>query len=172
MLPDTDIKFLKERIEELRSALFFSLSDSLLKMPTTIVSTLKVDEVGQIWFMIPRPAQALHQFDKEFPARLDYFQKGKQFYIKINGKASIVDDPEDINSIISLSEDVKELALHKMVLVKVKMLHADYYEKEIKPVSPIQQLRNLYHKWFHDQQPGWRPYRMQPGFQNSSLMNF
>lgn len=164
MLPENDIHFLQEKIQDLRSALFFSLSDSVLKMPTTIVTALKVDEVGQVWFLINRPAQALHQFDKEFPARLEFFRKGKRFYIKINGKASIIDDPEDLNSIISLPGDVTDQAKEQMVLVKVKILQAEYYEKDMKPVSGIQQLRNLYHKWFHDQQPGFRPYRMQPDF--------
>lgn len=164
MLPENDLHFLQEKIQDLRSALFFSLSDSVLKMPTTIVTALKVDEVGQVWFLVNRPAQALHQFDKEFPARLEFFKKGKRFYIKINGKASIIDDPEELNSIISLPSEIKEQANEHMVLVKVRMMHADYYEKDIRPVSRIQQLRNLYHKWFHDQQPGFRPYRMQPEF--------
>ncbi len=165
MLPESDITFLKEKIHELRSALFFSLSDSVLRMPTTIVTALKVDEVGQIWFFINRPSQALHQFDKEFPARLEFFRKGKRFYIKINGKASIVDDPEDLNSVVSLTDELKATAMDHVVLMKVRILHADYFEKEIKPATWVQQMRNLYNKWFYDQQPGFRPYRMQPELQ-------
>ena len=65
MLPDSSIQFLQDKIEDLRSALFFSLSNAVLKMPTTIVTTLKVDDAGQIWFFVNRPAQFLHEFDKD-----------------------------------------------------------------------------------------------------------
>ena len=74
-----DLPFIREKIQELRSALFFSQSSSLLRMTTTIISIVKVDEVGQIWFYVPRPRQALHEFDREFPARLEFFRKGKAF---------------------------------------------------------------------------------------------
>src|SRR6478735_5802959 len=130
MLPDSSIHFLQDKIEDLRSALFFSLSNAVLKMPTTIVTTLKVDEAGQIWFFVNRPAQYLHEFDKDFPARLDFFKKGKSFFLKINGKARIVDDPEEVNSLVSLPDEIRTKAMFQMVLVKLKIQHAEYFEKE------------------------------------------
>lgn len=162
MVPESQINFLKTKIEELRSALFFSFSNAVLKMPTTIVSTLKVDEVGQIWFFIRRPSQYLHEFDKDFPARLDFFRKGKNFYMKINGKARIVDDPEEINSLVSLPEDIRSRAMDQMVLVKLKIQHADYFEKDLNEHPNLLQLVKTYmRKWFFNLEPGYRPYTLQ-----------
>jgi general stress protein 26 len=163
MLPDSSIQFLQDKIEDLRSALFFSLSNAVLKMPTTIVTTLKVDDAGQIWFFVNRPAQFLHQFDKDFPARLDFFKKGKSFYLKINGKARIVDDPEEVNSLVSLPEDIRTQAMFQMVLVKLKIQHAEYFEKEPRQsMNWIQATRSYINKWLFNVEPGYRPYNFNP----------
>lgn len=162
MVPESQINFLKTKIEELRSALFFSFSDAVLKMPTTIVTTLKVDEAGQIWFFIRKPSQQLHEFDKDFPARLDFFRKGKNYYMKINGKARIVDDPEEINSLVSLPEEIRTRAMDEMVLVKLKIQHVDYYEKDLNENPHLfQQMKNYLRKWFFNYEPGYHPYSLQ-----------
>src|SRR5882757_2388593 len=123
---NSDIPFLQQKIQELQRALFFSQHSSLLRMATTIVSIMKVDELGQIWFFVPRPSQALHEFDREFPVKLEFFRKGKGFFLHITGKAYIIDDPEEINSLVF--EDLKEQISGQMVLIKVKMGRADYFE--------------------------------------------
>ena len=163
MLPDSSIHFLQDKIEDLRSALFFSLSNAVLKMPTTIVTTLKVDEAGQIWFFVNRPTQYLHEFDKDFPARLDFFKKGKSFFLKINGKARIVDDPEEVNSLVSLPDEIRTQAMYQMVLVKLKIQHAEYFEKESTDrMNWIQLTRSYLKKWLFNQEPGYRPYSFIP----------
>ena len=163
MLPDSTIHFLQDKIEDLRSALFFSLSNAVLKMPTTIVTTLKVDEAGQIWFFVNRPTQYLHEFDKDFPARLDFFKKGKSFFLKINGKARIVDDPEEVNSLVSLPDEIRTQAMHQMVLVKLKIQHAEYFERETNDrMNWLQLTRSYLKKWLLNQEPGYRPYSFNP----------
>src|SRR5882762_4160018 len=76
---------LKSKIVELQSALFFTESSSLVKLPTHVISETEIDAEGQIWFVIPKPAQHIEAFDKEIPAKLDYFQKGKEFFVKVTG---------------------------------------------------------------------------------------
>jgi hypothetical protein len=122
------LSFLQEKIREIGSAIFFNLSDSVLKLPTSIVSTLKVDDYGFVWFFVQRPRQDLKEFEPEFPARLDFFKKGKDCFLQVSGKGWVVTDPEEINSFITLPEDAKKLAMNEMVLVKVKMMRAEYYE--------------------------------------------
>jgi len=163
MLSDSTIHFLQDKIEDLRSALFFSLSNAVLKMPTTIVTTLKVDETGQIWFFVNRPTQYLHEFDKDFPARLDFFKKGKSFFLKINGKARIVDDPEEVNSLVSLPDEIRTQAMHQMVLVKLKIQHAEYFERETNDrMNWLQLTRSHLKKWLLNQEPGYKPYSFNP----------
>lgn len=160
MLSDTNLPFLQEKISDLRSALFFSLSNAVLRMPTTIVTALKVDEVGQIWFFVNRPVQNIQEFDKEFPARLEFFRKGKSFYLKIIGKACIVNDPEELNDLLNVSEEVKSKAMHQVVLVKVKMQSAEYVENTVTETGGLaQMIRAQLNKWFGYQPSG---YSLQP----------
>jgi len=128
MATNQQLSFLQEKIREIGSALFFNLSESVLKLPTSIVSTLKVDDYGFVWFFVQRPRQDLKEFEPEIPARLDFFKKGKDCFLQVSGKGWVVTDPEEINSFITLPEDAKKLAMNEMVLVKVKMMRAEYYE--------------------------------------------
>ncbi len=130
MLTDTNLKFLQEKIHELRSALFFSMNNSVLKMPTSIISALRVDEVGQVWFFVNRPQQHLQEFDREFPAKLDFLKKGIDYRLTITGKACIVNDPEELNGLVSISDDIKEKATDQLVLMKVKIQNVEYFENK------------------------------------------
>ena len=122
------LHFLQKKIQDIGSAIFFNLSNAVLKLPTSIVTTLKVDEFGYIWFFIQRPKQQLNEFEKDFPVRMDFFRKGKDYSIQIMGKGWVVSDPDELAGSIDLPEDVKQKALSQLVLVKVKMNSADFYE--------------------------------------------
>jgi hypothetical protein len=124
---DLPINFLREKIEELQHALFFSDSDSLLRIPTHVISVAATDEEAQIWFELPRPAQCIRQFEKSIPARLDFFKKGKDFYLKIRGKASIVLEEVEMQPHIS-EEILKRVQRAASMIMRVKISHADYFE--------------------------------------------
>ena len=127
MQTNQQLCFLKEKIQEIGSAIFFNLSNSILKLPTSIVETIRVDDFGFVWFYIQKPKQDLREFDKEFPVRMDFFKKGKSYFLQVEGKAWMINDPEEINTLDSLSEDEKK-GMEDMVLIKVKMLKAEYHE--------------------------------------------
>ena len=59
MASNQQLNFLQEKIQEIGSAIFFNLSDSVLKLPTRLVNTLKVDDYGFVWFFMQRPRQEL-----------------------------------------------------------------------------------------------------------------
>jgi hypothetical protein len=122
------LHFLQSKIQEIGSAIFFNLSNAILKIPTSIVTTLKVDESGYIWFFIQRPPQHLNEFEKEFPVRMDFFRKGKDYSIQIMGKGWVVSDPQELAMSIDLEEGVRQKALNQLLLIKVKMYKADVYE--------------------------------------------
>ena len=127
MKPANSIPFLQDKIQGIGSALFYNLSGGVLKFPTTIVSILKVDECANIWFFTNRPEQQLNEFDREFPAHMQFYRKGKGYYLQIIGKAYIINDPEELNGLIGLSDEVKARAFKEMVLIKVKIGSARYY---------------------------------------------
>lgn len=136
MAANQQLQFLREKIEEINSAILFNLSDSVLKFPTTIVSTLKVDDYGYVWFCVKKPKQNLKEFENEFPVRLDYFKKGSEYFLQVMGKAWVVTDPEELNSFAGLF-DTGSID-RESVLIKVKMMKADYQET---------QSRNRYSWW-------------------------
>jgi len=160
MITDMPTRFLQKKIIELQSALFFPDNDSVLKIPTHVINAAEVDEEGQIWFMIPKPTQQIHEFDREFPAKLDFFRKGKGFYLKIQGKASIIDNSDDSQG--SLPEGMREkLENEQLVAIKVKVQSADYFENVPRPSSNwIQNSTSHFMNWLlnpkYDQQnPQW-----------------
>jgi hypothetical protein len=121
------IKFLQEKILDLQSALFVPDINSELTLPTHVVTSAVADEEGNIWFVIPRPSQHIESFQKEFPAKLDFFKKGKGFYLKIQGKAFIVEEAKDASHCIS-DEANKRIEEKKAVAIKVQIQMADYFE--------------------------------------------
>jgi hypothetical protein len=159
MLHQTDLRFLCEKIQDLKQAIFFSQNTSLLRMATTIVTLSKMDELGQMWFFVPRPQQALQEFDREFPVRLEFFKKGRQFFLHVSGKAFIVTDPEEINGLVHA--DIREQASESLVLIKVRMLKADYFETPAEGAQAARwwrDLRNQLHEWLFHTRRGYKPY--------------
>ena len=130
MPANQQLTFLQERIKEIGSAIFFNLSDSVLKLPTSIVNSLTVDDYGFVWFYIQRPRQDLREFEKEFPVRLDFFRKGANYFLQVMGKAWIVSDPEEIN-ILEETLPAEKKTNENMVLVKVKIQRAEYHDTSI-----------------------------------------
>ena len=155
------VTFIEEKVKDLENALFFSMSDAVLKIPTCVIKILETDELGQLWFIIPKPSQHLHAFDKTFPVKLDFFRKGKEYYLQILGKAFLVNDPEEINSIDCLNEHIKQQARkNETVLVKVQISGASYVEKAPVKASAkdlIGQVKSKFYRLFQasHQVPGF-----------------
>lgn len=122
------LTFLQERIEEIGSAIFYNLSNAVLKLPTSIVSTAKVDDYGFVWFFVQKPKQQLSEFEQEFPVKLDFYRKGKGYFLQVTGKGFVVTDPEEMNAFVNLPDEKKKLASGTCALVKVKIQKAEYYE--------------------------------------------
>jgi len=158
ILPKSDLQFLQQKIQDLKNALFFSQNTSLLRIATTIVSVIKVDELGQMWFFVPRPKQALHEFDREFPVRLEFFRKGREYFLHVSGKAFIVTDPEDINGLVH--DDIREQIGNDLVLIRVKMLKADYFDSSVSSIHAgwWGDLKRQLHTWMYNTRPGYKPY--------------
>ncbi len=124
------LEFLRTRIHEIRSALFSNTSEEVFKLPTCIISALNIDNEGHICFFIRRPELFMNERDKGFPARLDFYKKGKPFFLKISGQAQIFSDAAQMLEYMGLPGNVKLPSLTKLLLVKVKMSEAQYFESK------------------------------------------
>jgi len=150
MATNQQLNFLQEKIQEIGSAIFFNLSDSVLKLPTSIVSTLKVDDYGFVWFFMQKPKQSLKEFETDFPVRLDFFKKGTNYFLQVTGRGWVVTDPEEMYALETLSEETRRMAMYEMVLVKVKIMKAEYYEKTTARLSWWQNVANTVLAWFRN----------------------
>jgi general stress protein 26 len=152
------VAFIEEKIRDLKNALFFSVSDAVLKIPTSVINVLEMDELAQLWFVIPKPTQSIHAFDKSFLAKLDFFRKGRDYFLKINGRAFIVSDPEEINREEWMGDCTREqVRKNELVLVRVRILHAEYVERD-PDKTLLGQVKSKLHHWFRVTQEEGRIY--------------
>jgi general stress protein 26 len=169
------ISFLQERIKNLGSAIFFNQSDAVLKIQTSIVRITHVDDDGYLWFFMQKPQQQLNEFEKEFPVKLDFFRKGLDYSLQVIGKACIVNDPEEVAFITTNIEELGNATQqlynpHKMVLIKVKMSRADYFESMAgqRTASWFQSAWNALQGWFFPHAPAYSPTTFYPGMSEVS----
>jgi len=148
MIQDLPLAFLTEKIKELENALFMSESNALVSLPTHIVRITEVDGEGNIWFIIPRPTQVVESFSKEMPARLDFFKKGKEFFLKISGVAMIAWSAAEMNGAILNQEFTRAFERENVVAVKVKVESCEYVEKTAKPsTNPLIYVGSQVYNW-------------------------
>lgn len=161
---DTQQKFLHERIKNLGSAIFFNLSEAVLKLQTSIVRIVHIDEYGYIWFFIQKPQQQLNEFEKEFPVKLDFFRKGLDYSLQVIGIGGIVNDPEELLVVTANVEEARQFNPEKLILIKVKMTRADCFENITgHKTSWFQNALSLLQSWIFPNAPNYGPVTYYPG---------
>jgi len=147
---EVEMNVLKSKIQELQSALFFTEALSIVKLPTHVISDVEVDGERRIFFVVPRPVQHIDAFDKEIPAKLDFFKKGKDFFVKIRGIATLLTDAETINSYDTISAEMKvKMSDAKSMGIMVTIEDADFVDNTPKPSQNwLQSSRSHLSSWF------------------------
>ena len=115
---DTTLSFLKQKIEDIKVALFKAEIASVLRLPNNIINTLKVDDDGHIWFYTSCNGMYAHEIDKEFFAYLDYYQKGRDARLRVSGRTCIVEDND---------ADATAIENSSLLLLKMKIMQAEYF---------------------------------------------
>ncbi len=121
---DTHLKFLREKIEEAKVALFRSEINSELSLPPNVVQVLKTDEDGNLYFFTSCPGKYAMQINNAFYAYLDFHKKGSNTRMQASGKAYILNDEFD-----DLNEMGASAGNNSVVLVKMKIMRAEYFDK-------------------------------------------
>ena len=161
--------FLREKIKNLGSAIFFNQSDAVLKLPTSIVRIIHVDEYGYIWFFVQKPQQQLTEFEKEFPVKLDFFRKGLDYSLQVIGTGHIVSDPEELFIVTTNIDEVKQFNPARMVLIKVRMTRADCFENIAGHKSSwLQNTISVLQSWIFPHVPSYGPTTYYPGMSGVS----
>jgi len=141
---------LKSRITELQTALFYTESVSPIKLPTHVITDVEVDMEGNIWFSIPRPTMHIDAYEKEVIAKLDFFKKGKDFFVKVKGVASLLTDTATINGFETLSPEMKaKMNDDKSIGIMVKIEDTQFVDNTPKPTQNwLQASRSQLSSWF------------------------
>jgi len=124
---DDNLVFLENKIKEIKMASFVAEMDIARHLPNNIISTIKTDGDGNIWFFTSCKAEHSKKIDNCFFAHLEYYQKEQDCRLRLSGKASITEgDDKTCNSPIETISTVNT----GIVLIKFKILYAEYIENE------------------------------------------
>ena len=133
---DTNLQFISDKINQVRSAIMYSSSDDVIKLPNNIVSAVKVDEEGQLWFICDRPPYMPEQYPSSFPARLHFYRKGKLFHIEVSGPARIVNNVQH-----------DSINTENRMLIRMEMKNIIYTETSTKQKSGLELWLNKTSRW-------------------------
>lgn len=137
---DTNLQFIRERIYEIRHAVMYSMSNGLVRIPNSIVSVIKVDNDGQLWFLCTPPTQKIEECECVFPARLQFYKKGKYFRLEVSGKATVMNN--------EYSDAETEQKKDKPILIKMSMSNIEYTStSERKEKGKIESILESSYKW-------------------------
>ena len=142
MITDSNLNHIREKIYKLRTAIMYSMSNDVCKLPNSIVTALQVDDEGQLWFACPKPLLEVSEYDNSFPARLHFYHKGILFHLEVSGKATIVDDDATSSTSMGFAPGGKHL------LVRMSMNAIEYTEPYGKRErSRLEMMLNKGYKW-------------------------
>lgn len=147
MATENNLAFLKDRINEIKSAILYNMTSELVRIPVSIISILRMDENGWLWFFVKKPSQLMTEYEKSFPAHLQFYRKGKPFYIHVSGHAVVTDDEEILKEFAMPETETETIALQNLALVKLKMMKVEYYEQKSEATRPAvskSPFQNLY----------------------------
>lgn len=143
---DENLGFLKEKIKEIKVALFKSEINSELKLPNNIIQVLKVTDDGTVWFFTSCSGRQAENIERSFYAYLDFYKKGTDCRLQISGKATIAEEDED--GLFLLSNYSKSIA-GSLILVKMKIMQAEYFEsKQVENISWAEKLKTAFQHLF------------------------
>jgi general stress protein 26 len=147
MATDTNLQFIREKIGQLRHAVMYETGDGLIKLRNDVVTAVKVDEEGQLWFVTNAPAQLVRECEQSFPARLRFYRKGLDFSVEVSGKASIINHDYSFERHRSPKDNSSQFL--KKILVKLSMMNIEYIEPHNrKPKNKMELWIENGYNWF------------------------
>lgn len=143
-----DFNFLREKIKEIKVAIFKSEINSELQLPNNIIQVLKVEDDGNIWFFTSCSGEHKNTIDRNFYVYLDFYRKGVDGRLKISGHATIVEDEDERFLAIS---NYSISTANRLVLVKMKIMQAEYIDNRPVPkISWVERMRLAFNHFFFE----------------------
>jgi len=133
---DTNYEFIREKVYRLHSAIMYSMSNELIKIPNSIVTVLRIDDEGHLWFQCKAPVLHIQHYEQSFPARLHFFRKGIRYFMEVSGSTSIIKAQDSDNTV-----DTKAL------LLKMDINSVRYTEPEVPKKTWMDQMLEQSFNW-------------------------
>jgi general stress protein 26 len=143
-----NLDFLKKKINEIKLAKFSAEINSVLHLPNNVITALKVDDDGNIWFFTSYNGNYASKMDKCFYATLEFYSKGANGRLHIDGKATVIEDENYTNPFVVNKN--KNNSVYNVVLIKLKILKAEYFKvRETSHPSINETIRNIFADMFY-----------------------
>jgi hypothetical protein len=123
-----NLPLIREKIDLIRSALFSNGGSGELKYNRCIISAIKVDEGGSIWFLINRNGWRGFSGDLCFPASLSFYRKGISHSLFISGNAEVISNENIIRHALTAADDERRLDIEELLLVKLSIGHSVVFD--------------------------------------------
>ena len=137
---DKNLDFLKEKIKDIKIALFKTELNPELQLPNNIIQTLKVEDDGTVWFFTSCNGKHVANINSSFYAYLNYQKKGTGCRLQLSGKACLVKNDDD--GLFSMCNYAKG-SYGKLVLVKIKIMQAEFFENKFSEnISWTEKIKN------------------------------
>lgn len=94
---DYKLLFIKNKLQQIKSAVMYATNSNLDRLPNDIVEFESVDDEGLLWFSAHIPREWNKAYELHFPAKLIFYRKGVDYYVEINGTAVVVNKQDVIN---------------------------------------------------------------------------
>lgn len=132
MTTDYHLCFLRQKLMAIKTASMLNLGNQPLKLPNDIVTLLKADDNGQLWFACHKPRGEVRQYEQNFPARLFFYQKGVEYYVEAKGVAFIAGHEDQLQFRDQMAPDT--------ILVKMTPQFIEFTETGTRP--------SVFTKWY------------------------
>ena len=95
---------------------------------------------------------------KNFPLSWTFSAKGLDYSLQVIGNGYIVSDPEELLIATTTADEIKQFDPERLILIKVKMTRADYYDNITGSKSSwLQNAINMLQSWIFPHAPGYGP---------------
>ena len=87
---DYKLMFIKNKLQQIKSAVMYATNSNIVRLPNDIVEFESVDDDGLLWFSAHIPRHWVKAYELHFPAKLIFYRKGIDYYVEITGTAVVV----------------------------------------------------------------------------------
>lgn len=93
---DYKLMFIKNKLQQIKSAVMYPTNSNIVRLPNDIVEFESVDDDGLLWFSAHVPRHWVKAYELHFPAKLIFYRKGVDYYVEITGTAVVVNKQDAI----------------------------------------------------------------------------